>query len=124
MSEASSTNPLAAPFDLVADDGGSLYVTDMNAKLGGPNDPGKGGIIYLNALNGYSPTPFFSSYATNTVGTTGCPMGITINATGTIFATVFTYTGGFGCAPQAVFSLTPDRDGVNPPSLSTVRLAG
>ena len=49
----------------------------------------------------------------------GCPMGITVNGMGTVFATVFTYKG-FGCAPQAVFSLQPDSLGINPPTLNTV----
>src|SRR3989441_3116713 len=108
---------LSDPFDIAVDGGSSLYVTDMNAVLGGANDPGKGGIIYLNASQNYSQSAFFSSYAQNpSTVTYWCPMGIMINATGTIFATVFTYNG-FGCATQAVFSLTP---GPNPPAPSTV----
>ena len=110
---------LSDPFDLVVDGGSSLYVTDMNAVLGGAADPGKGGVIYLNASTNppYQQSVFFSSYAQNpSTIPYGCPMGITINALGTIFATVFTFNG-YGCAPQAVFSLTP---GANPPTVSTV----
>src|SRR2546425_3115256 len=110
---------LSDPFDIAVDGGSSLYVTDMNAVLGGANDPGKGGIIYLNASQNYSQSAFFSSYAQNpNAPTYGCPMGITVNGAGTIFATVFSYNG-FGCAPQAVFGLTPGA-GTNPPTLSTV----
>jgi len=116
VSEAGS---LVAPFDLAVDGGSSLYVTDMNAKLGGTNDPGMGGIIYLNASNSYAQSPFFSSYNSASPSSAGCPMGITINATGAIFATVFSYNG-FGCSPQAVFKLQPDPYGVNPPTFNVV----
>jgi len=109
---------LSNPFDIAVDGGSNIYVTDMTAKLVA-NDPGMGGIVYLNATSGYAQNVFFSSYSTNTTGTTGCPMGITINPVGTVFATVFAYNG-YGCAPQAVFSLTPDPSGQHPPTLSTV----
>src|SRR5207302_10290900 len=44
---------LSDPFDIVVDGSSSLYVTDMNAVLGGSSDPGKGGIIYLGSTKNY-----------------------------------------------------------------------
>ena len=101
----------------------NIYVTDMNAKLGGAADPGLGGIIYLGATNNFNQSVFFSSYTQNPNATpptsgTGCPMGITmvppLTVNGTsyptrVFATVwYSQSNGYGCAPTAVLSLTPN----------------
>src|SRR5207253_2964181 len=103
---------ISDPFDIAAVTGGSLYITDMNAKLGGAADPGSGGIIFLNAASSYAQSAFFSSYSVN-VNSLGCPMGITTDSTGNVVASVFSYNG-FGCAQAGVFVLTPDPSGANP----------
>src|SRR5207253_2429680 len=96
--------------------GGSLYVTDMNAKLGGASDPGSGGIIFLNGMSNYDQSTFFSSYSVN-ANSLGCPMGITVDSAGNVVASVFSYNG-FGCSPAGVFVLTPDPWGASAPTLS------
>src|SRR5436190_11747898 len=65
---------LSDPFDIVADGSSNLYVSDMNAKLGGVvngyADPGQGGIIYLNPSTDpitnkvtYQQSTFFASWS-------------------------------------------------------------
>ncbi|PYS11668.1 MAG: hypothetical protein DMG15_17135 [Acidobacteria bacterium] len=117
---------LSDPFDIAVDGNNgaasNIYVTDMNAKLGAA-DPGLGGIIYLDATNNFNQSVFFSSYTQNPNATpptsgTGCPMGITmvppLTVNGTsyptrVFATVwYSQSNGYGCAPTAVLSLTPN----------------
>ncbi|PYS04361.1 MAG: hypothetical protein DMG16_02920, partial [Acidobacteria bacterium] len=118
---------LSNPFDITVDGNNgaasNIYVTDMSAKLGGEAARGMGGIIYLDASStpAFNQSVFFSSYAQNPTATpptsgTGCPMGITmvppltVNSVSyptRVFATVFSYNG-FGCAPQALFSMTPN----------------
>src|SRR6059036_979581 len=119
---------LSNPFDIAVDGNNgvasNIYVTDMSARLGGETTPrGMGGIIYLDATStpAFNQTVFFSSYGQNPTATpptsgSGCPMGITmvppltVNGVGypaRVFATLFSYNG-FGCAPQAVFSVTPN----------------
>jgi hypothetical protein len=109
---------ISEPFDLAAVTGGSLYITDMNAKLGGTNDPGSGGIIFLNSTNSYAQSSFFSSYSVN-ANSLGCPMGITIDGSGNVLASVFSYNG-YGCAPAGVFILTPDLFGGGPPTFNGI----
>jgi hypothetical protein len=103
---------ISEPFDIAAVSGGSLYLTDMNAKLGGALDTGSGGIIFLNATSNYNQSTFFSSYSVN-ANSLGCPMGITIDGSGNVIASVFSYNG-YGCAPAGVFILSPNFGGGSP----------
>ena len=121
VSVMSKGGSLSRPFSIVADLNGSQYVTSMSAKLGGVDDPGKGGIVFVDALNAYAQSTFFSSYLNNP-SATGCPMGLGTDHNTTIYFSVFSYNG-FGCVTnpnQGVYTLTLDPWGVNPPTLATV----
>src|SRR5207249_8623135 len=121
VSVMSKGGSLSRPFSIVADLNGSQYVTSMSAKLGGVDDPGKGGIVFVDALNTYAQSTFFSSYLNNP-SATGCPMGLGTDHNTTIYFSVFSYNG-FGCVTnpnQGVYTLTLDPWGVNPPTLATV----
>src|SRR6185295_7527881 len=49
----------------------------------------------------------------------GCPMGIALTPAGAVLATLFTYSG-YGCATEAVFSVTPDPQGVIAPAFNVL----
>jgi Tol biopolymer transport system component/streptogramin lyase len=99
---------LSDPWMLAFESTGTIVVSDSTSSVA--PFTGQGGVIRIDPVTGIQ-TPV-SVFHLGPAGTPGCPLGIAVEASGTILTSTFAYpappeTPNYGCVPPGIFRVNP-----------------